>query len=432
MKERKLVQTSLLAIANKAKSEKRYRFRNLYKELNEELLLDSWRLLRKDAALGVDRVSATEYEANLAENIRQLVERLKRKRYRARLVRRHYIPKGNGGMRPLGIPATEDKLLQLAVKRLLEAIYEQDFLSCSYGYRPVVGARTAVDELRVKLQFGGYHHLVEADIKGFFDNLSHDWLMRMLAERIDDEPFLRLIKKWLKAGVLDTDGKVLRPDSGTPQGGIISPVLANVYLHYALDLWFERIFRRGCKGGAFLHRYADDFVCGFGRAEEAQRFYNELEARLRKFGLELAKDKTRAMPFSRYRQGETSFEFLGFEFRWGVNRKGQAWLKRRTARKRLRNSLKRVTEWCRQNRHRRIREQVQLLNAKLRGYNNYYGVNGNRASLDEFFYHVRRIHKRWLNQRSQRHSYTWAAYTELMRLLALEQPRIVPQASRSL
>jgi len=216
MKERTPVPTSLLAIANKAKREKRYRFRNLYRALNEELLLDSWRSLRKDAALGVDRVSAAEYEANLAENIRQLVERLKRKCYRARLVRRHYIPKGNGGMRPLGIPATEDKLLQLAVKRLLEAIYEQDFLSCSYGYRPKVGARTAVDQLRVKLQFGGYHHLVEADIKGFFDNLSHEWLMRMLAERIDDEPFLRLIKKWLKAGVLDTDGQVLRPESGTP------------------------------------------------------------------------------------------------------------------------------------------------------------------------------------------------------------------------
>ena len=220
------MQTSLLAIANKAQSDKRYRFRNLYRELNEELLLDSWRLLRKDAALGVDRVSAAEYEANLAENIKQLVERLKQKRYRAGLVRRHYIPKGEGGMRPLGIPATEDKLLQLAVKRLLEAIYEQDFLSCSYGYRSSVGARAAVDELRIKLQFGGYHHLVEADIKGFFDNLSHQWLMRMLAERIDDEPFLRLIKKWLKAGVLDTDGQVLRPESGTPQGGIISPVLA--------------------------------------------------------------------------------------------------------------------------------------------------------------------------------------------------------------
>src|SRR5918994_8017847 len=299
MKERTTVQTSLLGLANKAKSDKRHRFRNLYRELNEQLLQDSWRLLRKDAALGVDRVSAAEYEANLEGNIKQLVERLKRKRYRARLVRRHYIPKGNGGMRPLGIPATEDKLLQLAVKRLLEAIYEQDFLSCSYGYRPLVGARAAVDELRVKLQFGGYHHLVEADIKGFFDHLSHQWLMRMLAERIDDEPFLRLIKKWLKAGVLDTDGKVLRPEGGTPQGGIISPLLANVYLHYALDLWFEKVFQRSCGGGALMHRSADAFVCGFGREEEAQRFYSELEERLRKFGLKLATEKTRVIPFSR-------------------------------------------------------------------------------------------------------------------------------------
>lgn len=426
------MQTTLLGIANKAKSEQPYRFRNLYRELNEELILDSWRLLRKDAALGVDRVSAAEYEANLEENVRHLVERLKRKSYRAKLVRRQYIPKGNGGLRPLGIPALEDKLLQLAVKRLLEAIYEQDFLSCSYGYRPQVGARTAVEELTTKLQFGGYHHIVEADIKGFFDNLSHEWLMRMLAQRIDDEPFLRLIKKWLNAGVLDTNGQVLRPESGTPQGGIISPVLANVYLHYALDLWFEKVFQRGCSGGTFLQRYADDFVCGFGRAEEAQRFYNELEERLRKFGLELAKNKTRVIPFSRYRQGETSFEFLGFEFRWGVNRKGQAWIKRRTSRKKLRSSLKRVTEWCRRHRHRRIREQVQLLNAKLRGYYNYYGVSGNYASLDEFFYQVRRIHQRWLNQRSQRSSYTWTAYTELMRLLQLERPHIVTRARGAL
>jgi len=425
MKERTTVQTSLLGIANKAKSDKRYRFRNLYRELNEELLVDSWRLLRKDAALGVDRISAAEYEANLEENIHQLVEQLKRKSYRAKLVRRHYIPKGTGGLRALGIPATEDKLLQLAVKRLLEAIYEQDFLPSSYGYRPQVGARAAVEELSNKLQFGNYHQVVEADIKGFFDNLSHEWLMRMLGERIDDEPFLRLLKKWLKAGVLDTDGKVLRPESGTPQGGIISPLLANVYLHYVLDLWFARVFQPDCRGAAFLHRYADDFVCGFARAEEATRFYQELTARLQKFGLELAPDKTRVIPFSRYRQGETSFEFLGFEFRWGVDRQGRARLKRRTAPKKFRDSVRRVAEWCQQHRHRRVREQIQLLNAKLRGYNNYYGVIGNYKSLDQFYYQVRRIHWRWLNRRSQRRSYTWAAYAQLIRWLQLERPRIV-------
>jgi RNA-directed DNA polymerase len=425
MKERATVQTSLLGIAKKARAEKRYRFRNLYRELNEELLRDSWRLLRKDAALGVDRVSAAEYEANLEENIHQLVERLKRKSYRARLVRRHYIPKGDGRMRPLGIPATEDKLLQLAVKRLLEAIYEQDFLTCSYGYRPQVGALEAVDQLTVKLQFGGYHQVVEADIKGFFDNLSHEWLMRMLGERIDDQAILRLIKKWLKAGVLDTDGKVLRPEAGTPQGGIISPILANVYLHYALDLWFERVFQRSCKSAAFLIRYADDFVCGFGREEDAQRFYSELAKRLRKFGLELAAEKTRVLPFSRYRRGETSFDFLGFEYRWGTDRKGQARLQRRTSRKKFRSSVKRVAEWCKKNRHRRLGEQFQRLNAKLRGYYNYYGVHGNYASLDKFFYRVRRLHLKWLNRRSQRQSYTWAGYQVLTQSFALARPRII-------
>jgi group II intron reverse transcriptase/maturase len=425
MKERMTVQTSLLGIAKKARSDKRYRFRNLYRELNEELLLDSWRLLRKDAAYGVDRVSAAEYEANLEENIRQLVERLKRKSYRAKLVRRQYIPKGDGGKRPLGIPAIEDKLLQMAVKRLLEAIYEQDFLSCSYGYRPRVGARAAVDQLKRELQFGGYHHVAEADIKGFFDNLSHEWLMRMLGERIDDQAILRLIKKWLKAGVLDTDGKVLRPEGGTPQGGIISPILANVYLHYALDLWFEKVFQPSCHGAAFLVRYADDFVCGFGREEEARRFYSELEERLRKFGLELAKDKTRVIPFSRYRQGETSFDFLGFEFRWGSDRQGQARVQLRTARKKFRNSIKRVAEWCKQNRHRRVKEQFQLLNAKLCGYYNYYGVRGNFDSLNEFYQLVQQLHLKWLNRRSQRQSYNWAGYRMLKQHFALARPRIV-------
>jgi group II intron reverse transcriptase/maturase len=425
MKERTTVQTSLLGIAKKARSDKRYRFRNLYRELNEELLLDSWQLLRKDAALGVDGVSAAEYAANLEENIRQLVERLKRKSYRAKLVRRHYIPKGEGKLRPLGIPAIEDKLLQLAVKRLLEAIYEQDFRSCSYGYRPRVGAREAVDQLQRELQFGGYHHVVEADIKSFFDNLSHEWLMRMLAERIDDQAMLRLIKKWLRAGVLDTDGKVLRPEGGTPQGGIISPLLANVYLHYALDLWFARVFQQSCHGAAFLLRYADDFVCGFGRAEEAQRFYSELAERLQKFGLELAVEKTRVIPFSRYRQGETSFDFLGFEFRWGSDRKGRARVQLRTARKKFRNSVKRVAEWCKKNRHRRVGEQFKLLNAKLRGYYNYYGVIGNYESLDEFLYQVKRLHLKWLNRRSQRPSYTWDGYSKLIQHFALARPRIV-------
>jgi RNA-directed DNA polymerase len=226
------MQTSLLAIANKAKDRKHYRFLNLYRLIGDEnFLLDCWRDIRKDAAYGVDRIRADQYSENLINNVRELIERIKRKSYRARLVRRHYLPKPDGSRRPLGIPVVEDKLLQLAVTRILEAIYEQDFLRCSYGYRPNKGALDAVDKLTVKLQFGRYNFVVEADIKGFFDNIDQQRLIELLSLRIADQSLLRLIKKWLKAGVLDSDGKVIHPTSGTPQGGIISPMLAHVYLH---------------------------------------------------------------------------------------------------------------------------------------------------------------------------------------------------------
>jgi group II intron reverse transcriptase/maturase len=310
--------TFLQGIAKKAQEQPKHRFGNLYELLNEGLLKECWGDIRKDAAYGVDRVSAQDYEQNLDENIHDLVERLKRKQYRAKLVRRQYIPKGDGKLRPLGIPAVEDKLLQLAVTRILQAIYEQDFLRCSYGYRPNVGALDAVDWLTVKLQFGRYSFVVEADIKGFFDNIDHEWMMRMLEERIEDGAILRLIKKWLKAGVLDTDGQVVHPATGTPQGGIISPILANVYLHYALDLWFHRVVKPGCRGEACLIRYADDFVCAFQYQAEAERFYQGLGQRLGKFGLEMSADKTRVIAFSQdHALGKTGFDFLGFEFRWG-------------------------------------------------------------------------------------------------------------------
>jgi len=418
--------TSLQGIAKKAESQKGYRFRNLYGMLDEDFLKQCWRDIRKDAASGVDQVSAQEYEQHLEEHIHCLVERLKKKQYRAKLVRRHYIPKGDGTQRPLGIPAVEDKLLQLAVARLLEAIYEQDFLRCSYGYRPQVGALDAVDTLTVKLQFGRYAWVVEADITKFFDTIDHDWMMRMLAERIDDGALLRLIRKWLKAGVLDTDGQVLHPVTGTPQGGTVSPILANVCLHYVLDLWFEKVVKQHCRGEACLVRYADDFVCAFEEQADAERFYNVLGQRLEKFGLELSGAKTRIIPFSRHRlAGTTSFEFLGFEFRWGKDRKGKDHLKRRTARKKLRNALKRFTAWCKENRHLRLPVLFQRLNAKLRGYYNYYGVHGNAASLKQFFNSAMRILLKWLNRRSQRHSYTWQGYKAVLERFKVARPRIV-------
>jgi len=423
--------TSLQGIAEKAQSQKQYRFRNLYGMLNEELLKESWREIKTHAASGVDQISAQDYEQHLEENIRDLVERLKQKRYRAKLVKRHYIPKGNGQLRPLGMPAVEDKLLQVAATRLLEAIYEQEFLPYSYGYRPGVGALDAVDNLTVKLQFGRYKYVVEADIKGFFDNMDHDWMIRMLEERIEDRAFLGLIRKWLRAGILDTTGAIIHPVTGTPQGGVVSPVLSNVYLHYVLDLWFEKVIKPQCRGEACLLRYADDYICAFEDQAEAERFYAALGPRLEKFGLTLAAEKTRILPFRRQQPtGQGSFAFLGFELRWGWDRAGKAHLKRRTARAKLRASLPRFTQWCQENRQRRLRMLFKQLNSKLRGYYHYYGVPGNSASLKQFFDGALRILLKWLNRRSQRRSYNWQGFTAILEHFKVERPRIVGHPKR--
>jgi len=395
--------------------------------INGPMLYRCWQRIRKNAAYGVDKVSAEEYGKHLTGNIRQLVDRLKRKSYRARLIRRHYIPKGNGKMRPLGIPVVEDKLLQLAVVEILQAIYEQDFLRCSYGYRPRLGALDAVDKLTIKLQFGRYGRVVEADIKGFFDNIDHERLLKMLAERIDDKALLQLIGKWLKAGVLDTNGEVIHPAAGTPQGGIVSPILANIYLHYCLDEWFQHVVKKHCRGEACLIRYADDFVCAFEREGDAERFYQVLGKRLEKFGLELSAEKTRVIAFDRGQSEQEGFEFLGFEFRWGQDRQGKAHVKRRTSRKKLRSSLDRFTEWCRQKRHCPVKDWFKELKPKLQGYYNYYGVSGNYASLQQFFGEAMQILRKWLNRRSQRKSYSWEGFRQLIEHFQVPRPRIRPR-----
>jgi len=324
---------SLHGRAQQATSQKRSRFRNLDGMLNADVLRDCWRAIKTHAAYGVDRVSAQEYAHNLEDNSTHLVERLKSTSSRATLVRRHSLPKGGGKVRPLGMPVVEDTLVPLAITRRLTAIYEQDCLRCRYGYRPHVGALEAVDALTITRQCGRDNWVVEADITGFFATIDHAWLLRRLAERIDDRALRRLIKKWLKAGGLDPDGTVRHPATGSPQGGVVSPILANVSLHYALELWCEQVVKRHCHGEACLIRSADDEVCACEHQEDAERFSTVLGQRIQTFGLELSGDKTRLLPCSRHPgAAPTRFEFLGFAFQWGKERAGKAPRKRRTSR----------------------------------------------------------------------------------------------------
>jgi RNA-directed DNA polymerase len=407
--------TSLKAIAKKARESRKHRFQNLYHLLNRTNLRTCFFELKKNAAPGVDQVDWEDYHANLEANLQRLADTLKTGCYRARRIRRKLIPKGNGKMRALGIPCLEDKIVQRAVAKILGAIYEEDFLDCSFGYRPGRSPQGATQELAQALQFAPFGWIVEADIRGFFDSVDHDWLMRMLEQRIGDRQILRLIRKWLKAGILDTDGQVLHPETGTPQGGIISPILANVYLHYALDLWFERIFRPRCRGRAKLVRYVDDFVCGFQYHDDAMAFRKVLEGRLGKFKLSLAPEKTRQLRFSRFVIGGESFDFLGFTFRWGRNRKGGPQVWRVTSRTRFRESLRRLKDWIRKARNCRLRDLMRTLKSKFQGHRNYYGVVGNRRLANTFDYFGKGIVFKWLNRRSQRKSYTWDGFKEILR-----------------
>ena len=419
------VQTSLRGIANKAKEKPDYQFRNLYGMIDVELLRRAWKELNKKAAAGVDQVTAREYEQNLDANLADLVDRLIRNAYRAKLVRRKHIPKGEGKTRALGIPTLEDRLLQKAVAMILDAIYESTFLDCSYGYRSGRSAKDALNKFRDELNFGFYRCVVEADIKGFFDNLEHEWLITMLEERIEDQKLLRLIRKWLNAGILEPDGMVVNPLTGTPQGGIVSPILANVYLHYVLDLWVEKRMAKKLRGRVKYVRYADDFVCAFTDEKDAATFYDQLPGRLTKFGLEVAEDKTRVVRFGRtLGKKNQRFNFLGFELFWGNSRSGKPYIRRRTSRTRVRRAIRETTEWIKSNRSLKLNDLIEALNSKLTGHYVYYGVIGNSSGLSEYFNQVIRGLFKWLNRRSQKKSMTWIRFQDKVRR-RLVNPRIM-------
>jgi RNA-directed DNA polymerase len=403
-------------------------FTSLSHHIDIEWLLEAYRLTRKNGAVGVDGQAAADYAQRLNENLQSLLERAKSGTYFAPPVRRVHIPKAGsttGELRPIGIPTFEDKLLQRAVVMVLECIYEQDFLPCSYGFRPGRSAHQALKACWDLLMEMGGGWVIEIDIRKYFDTLSHSRLRDILSQRVRDGVLTRLIGKWLNAGVME-DGFVRYPDSGSPQGGVISPLLANVYLHEVLDTWFEHEVKPRLKGRAHLVRYADDAVILLSSERDARRVMDVLPKRFGKYGLTLHPEKTRLVPFRPPRptkangpQGETgpsrpgTFDLLGFTHHWAKSRRGYWVIKRRTAKGRFARALKRVAEWCRQARHRPLREQHQDLCRKLQGHYGYYGITGNSPALGRFRTEVTRVWVKWLARRSQRRR-SWDYFEQLL------------------
>jgi RNA-directed DNA polymerase len=428
------VTTKLQRIAEKARSTSEFQFTSLFHLMNEELLWGCFEQLRKNAASGIDGVTKEQYAEQLPENLRQLVDRLHRMAYIPQPVLRIYIPKsGSDKMRPLGIPALEDKLVQAGLVKILQAIYEQDFIDDSYGFRPGRGCHDALRMLSQAVEKQPVNYIVEADIRGFFDNVDQDQLLAFLAHRIADKRILRYIKRFLKAGIQE-EGVFRVSDRGTPQGGVISPILANIYLHYSLDLWFTRKFAKTCSGTARMIRYADDFVVCFQSEVDAKQFRLAMEERLNLFGLAIAPEKTQCIEFGVFAikrakaRGEkaATFDFLGFTHYCSHSRNGQRFrMKRKTIGKRFTAKLKAYKEWLKSNRTLTTPEIIQKTVSKLRGHYGYYGVTDNSKGIGAYFYEVRRMLYKWLNRRGKRGCYNWEKFVKLLARYPLPTPRIM-------
>lgn len=427
------VPTKLLCIAAKARSEPKFQFTSLFHLMNVELLRECFERINSDAAAGIDQVTKEKYAEAVEENLTNLVKRLQQMAYKPQPVRRIYIPKpGSTKERPLGIPCLEDKLVQAALTRILEAIYEQDFIDSSYGFRPARGCHDALRKLNQTIEGEAINFIAEADIRGFFDNLSHDWMMKFLAHRIADQRILRMVKRFLKAGIVE-DGVVRESEVGTPQGGSVSPMLSNIYLHYVLDLWFEKVYRQSCKGKAVLIRYCDDFVVCFQSKEDAMKFPMMLSERLNKFGLEVEPSKTQVLEFGRQavsnararNEKARTFDFLGFTHYCSKARDGKKFrVKRITARKKFQAKIAAFKEWIKQVRPKPIAWIMKKVAAKLNGHYAYYGVTDNRQAIARFSYEVRKLLLKWLNRRGQRRSFSLAEFGQLLKLFPLPKPSV--------
>jgi RNA-directed DNA polymerase len=431
------VSTKQQRLAELAKQSPQMGFTSLAYLMDMAWLREAYQRTRKDGAAGVDGMTATVYEANLEANLQALLDRAKAGTYRAPPVRRVHIPKGGSATetRPIGIPTLEDKLLQRAVAMLLEPIYEQDFYDCSFGFRPGRSAHQALEALwkQTMDSHGGW--ILEVDIRKFFDTLDHAHLRSFLQQRVRDGVLTRLIGKWLQAGVMEA-GTVTYPAAGSPQGGVISPVLSNIYLHYVLDDWFERVVKPRLRGKAHLIRYADDFVIGFTQEEDARRVRAVLPQRFGRYGLTIHPDKTRLLPFQDPSQGAPgtgrgpgsspgTFTLLGFTHYWGRSWRGNWVVRRKTASSRLSRALRSIAQWCRLHRHHPLGEQQHTLSQKLRGHFAYYGITGNSKSLAWFRYEVVRCGRQWLNRRNRERSLDWGLFNRLLERYPLPPARVV-------
>ncbi len=433
------ISTRIERIAKVAREAPGMALTSLAHHIDINWMREAYRRTRKDGATGVDGQTADEYATNLESNLQSLLDRAKAGTYRAPPVRRVYIPKGDGSQtRPIGIPTFEDKILQRAVAMALEAVYEQDFLNCSYGFRPGRSAHGALGVLWQQTMDvrGGW--VVEVDIRKFFDSVDRGFLREILRHRVRDGVLLRLIGKWLNAGVQEA-GELSYPALGTPQGGVISPLLANIYLHEVLDKWFEADVRPRLRGRASLVRYADDFVMVFACEGDARRVMEVLPKRFGKYGLTLHPDKTRLVEFTRpaskppaeERNGGRgagqpgTFDLLGFTHYWGRSRKGRWVVKRKTARDRFRRAIMKIARWCRRYRHQPIVQQWQELSQKVKGHFSYFGITGNYRALGRFCFQVVRVWRKWLDRRSQKRRMPWERMDELLKRFPLPQSRIM-------
>ena len=425
------ISTKLLRIAEAARQHPERAFTTLAHHIDLAWLREAYRRTNKDGAPGIDGQTAEEYASKLEENLQSLLGRFKTGQYRAPAVRRVHIPKGDGKKtRPIGVPTFEDKVLQRAVAMVLEAIYEQDFLDCSYGFRSGRSAHQALEAVRGATMPVGGGWVLEVDIAAFFDTLDPEALQEIVRRRVRDGVLLRMIGKWLNAGVQE-QGSITYSELGTPQGGVISPLLANVYLNEVMDQWFAKQVRPRMRGRCQLVRYADDMVLAFEKEDDARRVLEVLPKRLGRYGLKLHPDKTRVVDFRRPGRGKPpgrkpqTFDFLGFTHYWGKTRRGANAVKQKTAKDRFSRSLRRIRQWCREHRHDSLRAQQQALARKLRGYYGYFGIAWNYPALGKFYNGVRAAWRKWLSRRSDTAYISWANIMKLLERFPLPQPRIV-------